>query len=1189
MTLLRIFQHILGLLRRGPCLIFTGMLFLFLCPVASWAQTATAEITGSIQDSSGASVPQAKITAKNVATGVETSATSGTDGYYTIPFLQPGQYHILVSKGGFQSVVRTGVTLIIDQKAKFDFVLQIGAVTQTVEITAQAPLVQSEDSTVGTLVDNKRINDLPLNGRDVFSLANLAVGVNNTGTSAASIPHIAGSQAESGEVQIDGATDIAPSVLAGENAIAYEPQVDAVQEFSVQVNGLAAEYGRFAGGVINVVTKSGTNSFHGDAYVFARNDVLDANDFFYNTYGLPKTGFHQYQYGGTFGGPILIPKVYNGKNKTFFFIGYEKTDIASAGLEEYTVPTAAERNGNFSNLKDANGIPIILYDPATGQVNPANSAQWIRSPFPSNTIPTTRFNPTGLKVMSYYPLPNTMPTNAYTNTNNYILSGSSPEDVYKIDSRLDQYWSDKWRSFLRVSRYVDTAYPLNYWHSPATPGYGFFNNEAWSATLDNTFSFTPTLIGDLRYTLDRSMPSHPGYAPGFNIATNLGMPQSLQTFAETQIPEFPYVTMGGVDSNLGQYFSDEYSANTSHNIIGNLTKIWGTHTIKTGGEYRKQFAAYLAPCCSTGWYPFSAQYTQQEATTPNPWQGYPVADLLLGYDDDALDSVVPVPLVEGGYYGMYIQDDWKIKHNLTLNLGVRYEFTRPHTEHHNNLSYWDPSVPSPIASEVQATPNCPACGHLMGAMEFTNATHRTQAPIDWSNIGPRLGFSYSPASKWVVRGGYAITYPPSEWDAGDASVGEEGYNVYSYWQPSWDGGRTFNTTLSNPFPYGITPAPGSSAGGSTDLGNGIGDSFFGIPSVKGPTEYIQQWNFNVQRSLPGNALLEVGYIGMHGLNLINGSSESGADNFDQTSPQYLSLGSQLTQYVPNPLYGLLPAGSTEDQPTVPLTQLLKPYPQYSGISLYRRPEGSLEYDAMTVRLEKRYSHGVSFLASYTAGKEIDNGPTVIAWWTGNGAVDPGGVSNHYNLNQDRSVSPFDVSQRLVLSYLFELPFGRGKALAGNLPNSLNALVSGWQFNGISTFETGTPVVILGITGTTGLGNVVNRPDITGDPKVANPTLNHWFNTSAFSPAPNYTYGTAPRTLSNVRNPGVCEQDLSLFKNTYFGAEKRFNVQFRLEAFNAFNTAQFGVPGDYEGGGNFGVITSDALPPRQVQLALKFIF
>lgn len=1150
------------------------------------AQTPTGQITGLVTDSTGAVAPDARIIVRNIETGVEQTTTAGSQGYYTVPLLQPGRYQVTVQKQGFRSVTRSGLTLNVNQALRIDFALDVGAVSESVSIIAEAPLIQTADSAVGSVIDNKRVLDLPLNGRNPFALAGLAPGVNPTG--GGSTPHISGSQTSTSEVQIDGITNVTAGVIGGLNRLVYTPQVDAVEEFSVQVNSLPAEYGRFAGGVINAVTKSGTNSLHGTAYDFLRNSKLDANNFFANRARLSRGSFKRNQWGGTVGGPVVLPRLYNGRDKTFFFFGFEGTNVRNQGVFTATVPIAEWRAGDFSNLRNAAGTPITIYDPLTGRPDPANPDRFIRDPFPGNRIPQDRFDPVAVNALKFFPAPNTTPVNANTQANNFIASGSIPSDSYRTDIRLDHYWSSRLRTSARVSVGWNESSPLDGYGNAATPGDGSGINlgQQRNFTLDNIITFTPTLIGNIRYGFGRNVSDRIPIGAGFDV-TQLGFPQYLAEAAARNLLIFPKMDFTGALSPLGQNFTRAFEAGMGHFFTGGFTKIMGGHSLKFGGEYRKFFVNYYQFGSPASNYTFNSAWTQQEIATPSVNAGHPLASFLLGLAAGGSMSHSNSPAVASSYFSGFLQDDWKVSPKLTLNVGLRYEFERPRTERFNRLSYFDLNAPSPIATQVP-TAACRACGDLRGAMSFVDETNRRQVPVNWSNLGPRFGFAYSLDSKTVVRGGYAIVYPPSPFTAGGASIGFTGFSSGTSFIPTVNSGRTVNAYIRDPFPNGFNFPLGREGGPETNLGLGPGDAVFD----GNQSPYVQQWSFNIQRSLPGSWVVEAGYLGSHGVNLIDGDSGGDAgDPLNQLEASYMSLGPELLRVVPNPFFGVITnPTSSLSAPTVEYRQLLRPYPQYQDVGIHRRPQAQSIYHAMTIRGEKRFSQGLSFLLAYTAGKSIDDG-SAVAWWEGPTARS---FLDHYNRRLQRSVSSWDVAQRLVMSYVFELPFGRGKRVLGNMPGLANVLISGWQVNGISTFQSGTPLIIGVSQNNTGIFTRSQRPDDNGQPArltggTTDERLQRWFDTSVFSQPASFTFGATGRTLPNARNPGLRNTDLSIFKNTYIRPERRLNLQYRLELFNAFNTPQFANPGTTVGTANFGVISAVAVPPRQIQMAIKLIW
>jgi hypothetical protein len=542
----------------------------------------------------------------------------------------------------------------------------------------------------------------------------------------------------------------------------------------------------------------------------------------------------------------------------------------------------------------------------------------------------------------------------------------------------------------------------------------------------------------------------------------------------------------------------------------------------------------------------------------------------------------------------YVQDDWKITKNFTLNLGLRWDVEFPRTERYDRLSYWNATAPSLLAGRVPASA-CLYCGNLLGQMHFVETPGsqygRSQGPTQWKDFGPRVGFAWNVTPKTVVRSGFGIAFAPSALQAAGTSgaSGMQGFNTSTTLNSSFDAGRTIAATLSNPFPAGFNLPKGTTNGASTDIGNGIGESYFS--SYR--NSYSVQWNFNVQRELPGEMTVEVGYLGNRGLFLVDGDP---GQNFAQLSPSFDVLGNQLIATVANPFYGLITSatapGSALTNPTVTANQLLRPYPQYNGVQSFRKAVATSMYHGLTVRLNKRFSNGLTFLVSFTGAKTMDDSAAAVTYL--------GPVSStredQYNRRLEWSVSPQDVSRSLVSSFVYDLPFGKGKKFASNAPRGVNLLISGWQTNGIITWQTGTPVVLSKAQNSqSALFAFDQRPDNNGhSAAVSDPTIDRWFNPNVFSqPAP-YTFGTTARTLPDVRNPGVVSADLSFFKNNYIGAEQRYNLQFRCEMFNALNHPQFGTPDVNVGdlGGGFAKITgsnSNVIAARQIQLAVKFLF
>jgi len=1151
-------------------------LSLFACLL--FAQTPTGTLQGVVTDESGAVLSDASVTVTNTGTNETKELKTDSAGRYVVPFLTPGNYTVSVQAPGFNSSKVDNVKVDVSQTRAVDLTMRVGAVAEQVEVQASATPLDTGSATLGQVIDTKKVVDLPLNGRNPFDLAGLVPGVSTVG--GASTPHIGGSRNAVNEQQIDGVSNILPENNVGNNVSAYTPIVDSVQEFSVQTNALSAEYGRFGGGVINLVTKSGTNQWHGGLFEFSRNGVLNANDFFANRAGQAKPDSNRRQYGGTLGGPIVIPKIYNGHDKSFFFFGFQGENDTIAAITTDTVPTLAFRSGDFSALG------TTIYDPLTAHLDPA-TGNYVRNAFPGNIIPPKRFDPVAVNVLKYLPAPNAGPPGAQTN--NFVAVGNSTSNDYKWDTRLDHNFTQAWHMFFRFSHDWNDGTPLFDYgaNNPASQvGSGFVTGGAWSVSMDHTITFSPTLVGDFRYGFARSYVTDKPLGAGFDVTT-LGLPQSLQTVAAQRVSEFPRFSFseGGGLGNNGYVALIENPM--AHSLTGSMTKILTSHTLKFGGEWRKLFINFSQYGYPAGQFNFDRSWTQQTLNNSNG-TGSSYASFLLGLPSGGQVTHEPTAADASAYFGTYIQDDWKVSQKLTLNLGLRWDVEIPRTERYNRLSYWDPNLPSPIAGKVPASA-CVYCGDLVGQMVFVGTPAskygRHQGPTQWKDFGPRFGFAYNPYSKMVLRGGFGISYAPSALQAAGTTgaPGVQGFGSSTSLQSSFTNQQTINATLSNPFPQGFNLPVGASGGPATNLGLDIGESFF--DSYRNP--YSIEWNFNVQHQLPGDMTIEVGYLGNRGLFLVNG--ETGIP-YSQVNPAYASLGNQLLAQVANPFYGVITTpGSPLSQPTVSYNRLLRPFPQYNSVSSFRKPGADSIYHGITVRIDKRYSNGLSFLVSFTGGKAMDNSAAAVSYL---GPIS-GTFADQYNRGLEWSVSPQDVSRRLVTSFVYDLPFGKGRKFANSMPRIANVLISGWQVNGILTWQTGTPIILTGALNQTSLFTGSQRPDNNGhSAAIDNPTIDRWFNTSVFYQPPPFTFGNTSRTLPDVRNPGIANADLSLFKNNYFGKESRYSLQLRIEAFNALNHPQWGPPNtSIQAGSAFGTISSTDpnIGARQVQLAAKFNF
>ncbi len=1151
------------------------------------AQTTTGTIQGRVTDDSGSVIPEAKITILNEATGVQQIVQSGSEGNFVQPYVLPGLYTVTVEKEGFDKSVTTGIRLNVQQTVALELALKVGNVATTVEVTADAVQLSTSTSSVATVIQGKAILDLPLNGRNPFALANLTPGVIPSSNNSGSTPWISGGRNASSEITIDGTSVILPENNVSINQTGYTPIVDSIAEFNVISNALAAEYGRTGGGVINVATRSGSNEFHGSLFEFLRNSKLDANSWANNRNGVPRAAFQRNQFGGTIGGPISIPGLYDGKNRTFFFFAEQSTRTRSASNAQGSVPTEAWKQGDFSDLRNGSGQLITLYDPLTAFCESAcdtPGAVYARLPFPGNRIPTERFDAVARNLLKFFPSPNAAPTNQYTNQNNFFASGKSPSEEDKFDSRVDHHFSEKFRMYGRGSYSTGSSVGFNAFGNIANSlsGNGSNDTQQYNVSLNGVYTFSPTTLLNINYGFARQVIISTPFSQGIDL-TSLGFPQAVQDAASQQNLEFPDIQFAGNTnlSKLGQAtFTTLNMIPYSHIIRPDVTKVFSSHTIKFGGEFRKLFMNFRQHGQPSGSYTFNSGFTQRViGAAASQTQGNGFASFLLGIPANGNMEHTFATAAASEYYGFYIQDDWKATRKLTLNIGLRYDIDVPRTERYNRLSYFDIDAPSPIAGRV------PGYENLKGAMRFTSPDHRRQTPTDLNNWGPRFGFAYQFTDKSVFRGAYALMYSGSVMQAAgtSGSSGTEGFTGSTNMLVSNNGGRTVDAYLSNPYPSGFNFPLGAAespiGGASTNLGLGIGSSFFN--DYRNPV--IQQWNATIQQEFGRGFLIEVGYLGSKGQHLIDGESNM---TFNQLPASFFALGNQLlsTNQVPNPFFGVITnPNSTLSRPTIPYNQLLRPYPQYTSVNAFRKPQANSLYHSFTLRAEKRFSDGLNLLVSFTGGKLIDDASQTVTFL---GAA--GTKQDFYNRAAERSISSQDVSRRLVISGNYELPFGRSKPYLATAPKAVDFVLGGWQLNAIASFQTGIPLQISNGGNNTQLGSPGQRPNNNGkSAKVDEPTMERYFDTSVFSQAPNFTFGNSSRTSPDLRTPSQNNLDASIFKR--FRATERATFEFRAEAFNATNHPIWANPGtDVTNVGSFGVITNKT-GSRVMQLALKLLF
>ena len=1120
-------------------------------PVAAGAQT-TGTITGIVKDASGGVLPGVTVTMTQVETSRQETAVTDGEGRYTSRPLPLGTYRIEGALSGFKGSSRAGIPLTIDEVARVDFILEVGAVTEVVEVAAQASLVDARSSSVGKLVDNRRIAELPLNTRNVYSLIFLTPGVAGTiGNAYGDLRYtINGARPRSSDTLIDGLTATFPTVTGGAG-ISVFPSVDAIQEFKVLGATYAAEFGRSLGSVVNVAYKSGSNSFHGSAFEFVRDSALDSQNYFQKLRGEKLGDFSRHQFGGSAGGPIQTGRM-------FYMVAYEGLRENGFASSTLTVPTALERQGDFSQTFAANGQLVRIFNPFTTRANPAGG--FIRDPFADNRIPASLMDPVALNVLKYYPLPN-QPGDPVTGRNNYYKTGTSNLDTNNSDVRIDRNFGASGRGFARYShRFVATA-PLQAFPDELAIAEGRVIEENRTHNFVSEYNRTlgNKLLVTARVGFARTLFVFNNQGLGFKPSA-LGLPASIDNSVDRQMfPAFGasnYVSLGGNDHR--------YNAFMSYPALLSLTRTSSRHTLKTGLDAR-MIRVNVWEARAAGTFNFSAGMTQgPNPSTASSTAGNAIASLLLGTGttNNALIQNWKNVASQNFYFGGYLQDDWRLNSRLTLNLGLRYDFETPRTERYDRMNYFDPNALSPLAARVPQFPN------LRGGLVFVgvDGNDRTQFKTDRNNLGPRVGGAFEINSKTVVRAGYAHLYGGSYQQA-NGTVGPFGFRTENLWVSTIDGITPFRL-LRDPYPAGFTASPGASQGLLTAAGGAIQ-----APRRDGsPTPWNRQWNVTLQRELPWRVAAEVAYVGTEGHDL--STNTEGGLNLNQLDPQYLALGSTLNQTVPNPFFGIVNSG-IHVSPTISRAQLLRPYPQFTDVIPLQNTGSTSLYHALQVSVNRRMSRGLLLAGSYVWAKAEEEGET---------------HQNSYDVSASRSVASYDIPHRLVLSALYEVPFGHARRFGSKAPAWLDIALGGWQVNGIITVQSGTPLTI-SASNTAGLFNPVTRANWNGkDPRVDQPTderLQKWFDTSAFSQPAAFTFGNAGATFPLLRTDRVRNLDLSLFKN--FSLPARMKLQARIEAFNALNRVQFGSPNTSVTSSSFGVVTSQANTPRQLQFGVKMLW
>jgi hypothetical protein len=1240
-----------------------------------YGQSTYGSITGSVTDTSGATVTDANVTLTNLGTSEKRAQSSGADGLFTFVNLFPGQYRIDVEKPGFKHFVRTPITVEVQQSARIDAALQVGEVSQVVEVTSETPLLQSETSSLGTVVDTREANELPLNGRNIYNLATVTPSVIPQGSTQGSVVgknpfdfanyQIGGAFANEGAEYLDGQ----PLNIGYINLPFMVPTQDAVSEFKVQDNNLGPEWGKFAGGVINMSTKSGTNTWHGTGYEYLRNKVFNANEYFNKNseIGAGKSNqpppFTQNQFGAAIGGAIL-------KNRTFVFFSYEGFRLRTGTPFNTTVPTLAERQGDFSDLclngfngsgfcQDLNGSTAVhqIYNPltATGPLTP-------RTPFPFNCIadltaycqtnaPTVGnlINPTSAFLLDKLVA---NPTAGGTSLN-FLKDSSTGGDTDAYTARVDQTINSKQTIFGRFAFWKLLSLAQDPFGTGLCKDRCAENTKSKSIALGYNYAISSNTIFNLNASISRFQYLRTPINSGFDVSKE-GWPAAYNPLVPSQerTPLTPCFGQndGLVGCSQGQSAIADY--NTQFNVSPQVTMIRGHHTYVWGMQLEEGYDNYLQTNTGGGLISFGGSWTSALPNTvgagnvigAGAGNGEDFADFLLGYGNgvggaqvgnQTTGSLVISGPVSGKqtYRAFYFGDTWHATPKLTLNLGARYELQGPWSERYDKMTYFNPSVTNSSVTGCSGVAGSRCPGDLFLVKTGVNSG-RNNLPLSKKEFLPRVGFAYAVDSKTVIRGGYGIFFIPNYVSFGTNPYVDPVSSATSNFFSSNDHGVTPAATLNantctvtggaitclgqGPFNQGtggvgvnnLTAVPGRNPLPNVSQYILNQSSFSATGYTVQKYGYLEQYNLDVQRQLPGGFFADIAYAGSHGVHLeqFNTNINQIADSFISQAASQFAQGQAVTIAQPVASYpfsqnlagSLGPTGLTQGQ-------LDRPYPQYAGVNLNGYGCCGSNYNALQATVTRRFQGGGTMLVSYTNAKLMSNTDTLTSWLEGGTTGGVGGIQDWNNLSGERSLSSQDVPQRLVASYVLDLPFGHGKKFLSDLHGFSNAVVSGWGVDGITTLQRGFPIKLTWggsdlLTGA-GLGVGSLRPDyVAGCDKNVSGSAVHrvteWFNTACFTapsgnnptvstPINPWTFGNEPRVDATLRQQGVVNFDFAVFKRTTI--MERLNVEFRAEFFDIFNHPQFGPPNGTLTSSTFGVVTNTVNNPRLIQFGMKFIF
>lgn len=1078
--------------------------------ISLWGQSSSGTLTGIVIDPSQARLARAALKLINEATGVPLSATTDASGEYTFPLLSSGRYRLDVEASGFQRSTRPGIVIELGRTLRLDVALQVGQVSETVEVSGAAPLLESETATVGQFIENKTIADMPLNGRrvgDLLGLMGNAVYV--TGDVIRPRVSVAGGRADQQQWLLDGVNS-SNVALEAPQAL-FNPPVEAVQEIRVQQSAYSAEFGNSSSGVVQMTTRSGTNKFTGVVYENLRNDKLDARNFFAAT----RPPLRWNVFGGAVGGPVI-------RNKTFFFshVEFQRQRVGSVRL--FTVPTEGERRGDFSRVTTAAGAVIPIYDPAT---TVSEGGRTTRTQFPGNVIPAGRIDPVAAKIVPLYPVANRAPSNL-AGANNFVRNAVTGLNITTWTSKVDHILGDRDRISVRYVLHDFPTYTgAAFDEAAADPNGNTSDRRAHSLLINQTHSFSPRILNDFRFN----------WQPRFFISRTLSLDQGWPTklgLKGVSDRAFPRVNVANLVAmgSTGQERVQTPIRDT--HVVDAISFYRGAHALKAGGEIRLGRNAEDLNALTSGQFTFGLQPTALPGVTNS---GSGMASLLLGFpnsanvsDSDPLDR-------RAAYYALFVQDDWKVTQNLTLNAGLRWETHTPRVDAADRQNGFDLTAINPVSG----TP---------GVVTFAGRDGRGSKLYegDWNNFMPRFGLAWKPLGRagTVIRSGFGVFFGPPLPGSNNTSGGFEVSGDFS----TPDNGITAPFLLKEGAPDVRTRPALTPAFGAVAVGQAVrfAPEFIEVHRQLG---YTMQWNFSVQQNAGRNSVVEVSYVGNAGRKL-NGPSTS----INQVRPESMGPGN---------------------------AQVRRPFPQFNNVTLLAPFWGNSNYHGVNLKYERRFSGGLNLLANYTFAKFIDD----VAAGFELGTVG-GGVQNFYDRRAEKALSGNDVRNRVAVSSVYELPWGKGrKFLAAGGPAAI--VLGGWNLGAIVTLQDGSPVgLVTQASNTNAFSSGSQRVNVLRNPALAKNerTLARWFDTGAVAAPAQFTFGNASRAL--FTGPGLANTNFSLLKN--FPFREHWNMQIRLEAFNAFNRVNFEEPGRALGAATFGVITV-AQASRSVQLGLKLTF